>query len=266
VEAYLRTADPVAADSAASRYACFRKYQDNTQGVEPNYTIAPPAVRDECRRGVTAVWTALSEARGRYAAAGFGAGYERALRGARVAQQNEEQRASTQSTGLRDRAMAENAAWLLQQAGPSARMVVWAHNFHVSHDAGAMGSVLSTQFGSGMVNVGFLFGHGGFNAVEQDASGNSVALRALSADRASAGTYEYELQRLALPRMILDLRSVPAGGATAWLQGPRLMREIGAVYSPSQPSRFFQQVNLPQRFDVVIWFDEVHPSTLLPFD
>jgi erythromycin esterase-like protein len=38
--------------------------------------------------------------------------------------------------------MAENIEWLRGQAGAGSKMMLWAHNYHVSSVPGAMGSYL----------------------------------------------------------------------------------------------------------------------------
>ena len=64
--------------------------------------------------------------------------------------------------------MAENVTWLLDQAGPDAKIVLWVHNGHVGMSdaeiSQSMGDYLRKQFGNQMVVFGFLFYQGSFNA------------------------------------------------------------------------------------------------------
>lgn len=55
----------------------------------------------------------------------------------------------------RDASMADNAVWLTEQLGPDGRIVLWAHNFHVSEQQGAMGAFLPPRLGSDLVILGF---------------------------------------------------------------------------------------------------------------
>jgi Erythromycin esterase len=66
--------------------------------------------------------------------------------------------------------MAENVKWIADE-NPGARLIVWAHNGHISNTGYfgtvSMGSYLRKAFGSQLVNFGFAFNEGAFQAVEQ---------------------------------------------------------------------------------------------------
>src|SRR5262249_23733620 len=69
----------------------------------------------------------------------------------------------------RDRSMAENVKWIAD-SNPDAKIVLWAHNGHVSKGAvggfDPMGMSLRKMFGDRMVVFGFAFNQGSFQAVE----------------------------------------------------------------------------------------------------
>jgi len=75
-----------------------------------------------------------------------------ALQSARVAIQDQDYSSKTSpSSGLtRDRYMAENATWLLDQAGPDAKIVLWAHNSHVGMSADESFQTMETICDSNM--------------------------------------------------------------------------------------------------------------------
>jgi erythromycin esterase len=87
---------------------------------------------------------------------------------ARVLSQNVEMQRT--DPRYRDLAMAENTRWILEQEGPQAKAMVWAHNGHVSAGkAGnfpSMGWYLRQAFGSNMVVFGLVFDQGGFQSRE----------------------------------------------------------------------------------------------------
>ena len=63
--------------------------------------------------------------------------------------------------------MAENVTWILDQAGPDGKIVLWAHNGHVGMSGEEhlrMGDYLRKQYGNQMVVFGFLFYQGSFHA------------------------------------------------------------------------------------------------------
>jgi erythromycin esterase-like protein len=68
----------------------------------------------------------------------------------------------------RDEYMAKNTGWL-HRYFDDAKIVLWAHNFHVSDfaSAGSMGYYLKTDFPGDYVTLGFLFSKGSFTAVTQ---------------------------------------------------------------------------------------------------
>ena len=64
---------------------------------------------------------------------------------------------------VRDREMAENIGWLADTKYPGAKIVVWAHNFHVSDTTArgrSMGSFLAERFGRGYYRLGFAHDRG----------------------------------------------------------------------------------------------------------
>lgn len=265
VEAFFAKADPAALPAVRAHYACFRQYQDPVTGPPLLvYTQASAAQKESCRGGIVAVHALLAAARDRYVRATSAAEYERALRAARIVVQHEEVLLSG-GGDVRDRYLAENAVWLLEQAGPGARMVLWAHNDHVVEAGQTLGALLRQRFGADYLPVGFSFDHGSFNAVIVPIIGPS--LRSATVEPAHKGTYEYEFQRLGEPRFLLDLRPLRASppASAAWLKGPLSIRSIGAGFSPGAPAAYFTSKQLPESYDVVIHFSETTASTLLPF-
>ena len=73
-------------------------------------------------------------------------------------------------------------------------------------------------------------------------------------------TYNYTLGSVGIPRYILDLRQVPAGPVTAWVQGPRRLITIGLG---GEQLGFLSSGSLQQWFDVIIHFQTITPSKVL---
>ncbi|HEX8272887.1 MAG TPA: erythromycin esterase family protein [Longimicrobiaceae bacterium] len=265
VEAFLARVDPEGLREVREHFACFRRYEDlPAGGSRADYTGAPASEKQLCRAGVAAVHALLEARRERYVRASSAKDYERALRAARIVVQNEDEQVN--GAPVRDGYMAENAAWLLEQAGPGAKMVVWAHNGHVNDVDVLMGAHLRRRFGADFVAVAFSFDRGSFNAYV-NAPSSALAVRPSTVGDAPAGTYEHEFRRLGHPRFFVDLRplrgSPPA--SAAWMGGPLSMRRVGSLFSPINPASYLFPTPLPQWFDVVIHFADTTPSTLLPF-
>ena len=75
---------------------------------------------------------------------------------------------SVDQKNYRDEYMAKNTGWLHNYFN-EAKIVLWAHNFHVSdyRSAGSMGHHLKTDFPGDYTTLGFLFSKGFFTAVTQ---------------------------------------------------------------------------------------------------
>ena len=129
-----------------------------------------------------------------------------------------------------------------------------------------MGKFLKEQYGNDMVAFGFSFFEGSFNAVPYDlelgqVTGSLTAHRAVMPPEDSYGFY---FRTADIPRMFLDLRGLDFDStAVHWLKGPLRFRTIGSVYDSDNPLLFFYLANLPEEFDVIIYFQTTSPSTLL---
>lgn len=260
--AYLHRVDEPAAKQADTLFECIRPYVSDTAA----YALLSQATRTQCRRDLQTIYDTL----GRHQLDDIGrsdpAGFAQALHNVRLVQQFEGV-AGTGGGAARDRYMAENIVWLLNAAGPETKMVLWAHNYHVSVDprtGETMGSYLRQQYGPLFLNAGFTFYSGSFNAYTMSGSGQMGSLTAQQAVLPTDSAYETYLHSAGLPRFMLDLRRVDSSPvATAWLAGPRPLRSVGAAYNPASPESGYSVLALPDAFDVLIYFEESSPSHLL---
>lgn len=166
----------------------------------------------------------------------------------------------------RDESMARNVKWILDQAAPGTKIVLWAHNAHVSRHRmgrfGAMGSFLDDWYGKDHVVIGFAAGEGTYTAIVQG--------KGLRSDNAlsppPAESFEHYARQVELPIFAVDLRGAAgdgdgAGNADgAWLRAPRPFRSIGAIVLESQ----FYAEALTKLYDVIIYIDKTSASRLLP--
>ena len=146
----------------------------------------------------------------------------------------------------------------LARGGPSAKVVVWAHNSHLG-DARAtqmgvrgewnVGQLVRQQYGREAVLVGFTTYDGTVTAASNwDAPAERKRVRP-----ALPGSYEALFHDVGLERFLLIL-----GGRwrAAACDEPRLERAIGVIYRPEteRASHYFH-ASLPAQFDAVIHFD-----------
>ena len=196
-----------------------------------------------------------------YVAASSRTEFDVAARSVRVALQFVEMNMERHT---RDEAMADNAAWITSQLGSDAKIVLWAHNFHVSTKSFSMGGDLRDVFGDDMVVIGFSHTQGDFTAVTQSGS----AFAGLTTHRLDARrdlSYEHYFSSSGLPRFLLDLKAPNlVSGDGAWMAGPRESRSIGCCYDPGRPSSYWSSERLPDLYDVVIHIETTRATTLLP--
>jgi erythromycin esterase len=272
VESYVQRVDADAAQRVRSLYSLYREFQDTIGRGSRDYGTAASADRRQCRENVQAVHELIRSSEAAFIARSSRADYARALRAARIVVQNEEMRNVgndvVAAVNIRDRAMAENASWLLQQGGQGAKIVLWAHNGHVNNAVRSgitcMGVHLRREYGNAMVIAGFSFGQGGFNAIESNGT-SFLGLKALSTNFIPETSFEYQFERLRKERFILDLRSLPQSAEIAWLRGERPLRIIGSVYAPNFAANYFYASTISTEYDVMIHFATTKPSVLLPF-
>ncbi len=151
----------------------------------------------------------------------------------------------------RDRSMAENVKWIADH-NPGAKIVLWAHNGHVSYRGEgyeSMGAELHKMFGAQMVVFGFAFNQGSFQAVE-----NGKKLRDFTVPPAPIGSLDATLAATGIPLFALDLRQSPkTGPVAAWLHTPHLTRSIGALYSEDSAQQYWSNQEVTSCFDALLF-------------
>ncbi len=247
------------------QYACMQPYANGPSGASPaRYDEADAAYQNDCRDDVVWVHDSLALRASEYEGLSSPEAFATALRSARVVVQFEDM-AAGRTVGARDMYMAENASWLLEQGGPDAKIVLWAHNGHVNDRTGSMGSHLRSEYGNDLVLVGFDFNQGSFRAVTYLGGGRYGDLRTHTVGPAPAWTYEFYFSGADLPRMMLDLRGIDFGtSATSWLPGPRPMRSIGSIFRPETEGVYFLNARLPEEYDLIIYFESTAAAVGLP--
>jgi len=157
--------------------------------------------------------------------------------------------------GHRDLSMAENVRWLLEQAAPGARIVIWAHNGHVNREEWAMGGALSDWYGRRMVVIGFCCAEGEYSAAVE----RTIGVHPLAAP--PPGSVEAQLSDTGHPLLLLDLRQASADSpASAWLTRRPFMRSIGAVVQDEQ----FFRMPLAGSYDLLVFVERTTPTHVLP--
>jgi erythromycin esterase-like protein len=156
----------------------------------------------------------------------------------------------------RDFRMARNTLDLLEGVGIQGRVVLWAHNAHVSSGPGWMGSYLKTTLRNQIYLTGFEFHHGRFTS-------NLGWVRAYKAEPADSRYYAGALVRIGKPILFLDFRTMMQDPAVdAWLQQPQLSHDSQEAHGVLRlnPAWVRGDESWPSLFDGVIYVEESTPA------
>ena len=156
-------------------------------------------------------------------------------------------------TQIRDQAMASNVSWLANQ-DQKRKIILWAHNAHVSRDPKRMGGELDRVFGAKQVVIGFATGRGEYRARATDRPGTSV----YRLTPAEPGTVEATCAAAEIPRFIVDLRPgrIDPQSPGAWFVANHPFRFIGA----GEMDRQFRNMPVGKYYDFLVYLDETHST------
>jgi len=213
---------------------------ESVEAEDPDAMSAPEAVEASA-----AVVRALEADRDRLEELATRDETERAIRNAVVVQQAARMRAREVH---RDECMAENVEWILDR-NPEARIVLWAHNSHVSRVQPWMGSRLADAHGERYLAVAFATGRGEYFAKAAGEGGGTLGVRGLA--KPPESSIEAILDAGGAERLIVDLRRTePGSPASGWAHERRYFRSIGAFVMDRE---FYPSV-LADGWDVLVWF------------
>jgi len=167
----------------------------------------------------------------------------------------------------RDSLMAANLAWAQRTLYPTSRIVVWAHDVHVSHggdssrsfNGGAqMGAYLKHSYTMDYRAISLLTAGGTYRATRSFTDHAMLSVRAFPAPEGSLEAALAALPRPAgSPGVIVDLRVPEADPAAAWLWTLRPVRSIGyAAYDYG----FDLTAVMPLEFDGAVFVDQTTAS------
>ncbi len=156
--------------------------------------------------------------------------------------------AGTDYGNIRDQGMAENVSFLIRRLYPGSKIVTWAHNYHVQHDATElsaanrnMGSYLVQRHRAELYTVG-LFMYWG-RAANNDRTQYSITAP-------TPNSLEALMGRATPPASFVDLLGQTPSDGTAWMFQPITSKSSGQ-WDQSQSHR--------RQYDGILFVDEVHP-------
>jgi len=175
--------------------------------------------------------------------------------------------ALTGDFATRDSAMAENVRWALDRRPPGTRIVVWAHDGHISraeHEwanywgGGSMGGALSRAFGEDYRAFGLLTHQGSYSGwLGQEI----IDTRLLPAPEGSLENALHKVaQQLGTKLLITDIRHAGDEAGGQWLLAPRPIRMIGYA---AEDLGFATDISVGHQFDGVVFIDRTTRSQVL---
>ncbi|MCF8356922.1 MAG: erythromycin esterase family protein, partial [Melioribacteraceae bacterium] len=153
----------------------------------------------------------------------------------------------------RDESMAINIQWIINHMAPNTKIILWAHNGHVSKketNFQPMGAYLNKVYDNDMVVMGFGFNKGEYTAVGQKGLG------IYSTSISEPGSVEWIMHRLNYPRLFLDLRKIKNSQLSNIFNSELEFRSIGAR---AMDYAFYKTV-ITDEFDILIYFENTTPS------
>jgi len=162
----------------------------------------------------------------------------------------------------RSMCMAENLIYLIDQARPAEKFIIWQHNWHISLDAigdgrPTMGYILRAKLGPAYFAFGFEFGEGAFQTRAELPDKTLGDLKEFTSPAAPIGSLPWYLSRTGVGNLILRLR-VPTGNEVVeqWLETPQTVHNAGWVNQED----IYHKYSIARSYDGVIYVDRTTAS------
>jgi len=270
VTQYLQTVDPQSAARVTSLYQGLPQYLASDAQLSPS-------TKQQYLAHAQQVYELFKQHETQYVARSSLQSFAQALQEARIVVQGvqflsynlnlNDPQSLAQANQQRDVFMAENSAWLHEQADGGSKLVLWAHDGHIQTVAQAgytpMGMHLRERYQSQYLPIGTSFYQGSFNAYGVDKSGQFTPVQPFTVQASKQESYNYMFGHAGFSLFALDLRHIPGGPVGQWMNGPHGFLTIGAVYNSAAGDTSYTSLSLPQCFDVIIHIQKVTASQLI---
>lgn len=176
---------------------------------------------------------------------------------------------------VRDRAMAENVAWILEHESADC-IAIWAHNDHINkvetaasgQCVASMGRYLGRWYGDEYYALGFEFGRGGFvSYVKGEYSDGNYKIQGCRLNDPLPNTVASLFSDLDLRVAFLDFSAAKTDPRLVnWLERKQRLHCIGAAYDPEYPEKHVKSFELAKAFDGICYVDETTQARILDHD
>jgi erythromycin esterase len=254
VLAYLRRVDP--ADASAVEPVL--RLLSNPLTKE-DYALSKSRV-EQCARVTAGILHRFDDRRSDYVRLSSAGEWSVVRQNARVLTQYLARFGGGDTRPARDRAMASNVEWILDEEGPDTKIALWAHNYHVAVQTDHMGDFLRRRFGDAMVVFGITFNQGGFRSFDDD-----LNFRDFVVPPAREGTLEATLAAAHRPVVLIPFHALPPGGPTTeWLNSALPARTISSYSESDEASGNLPKVRAAGAYDAMFVVDRTSAAHPLP--
>ncbi len=173
------------------------------------------------------------------------------IQNSRIIVQSLEARMQKQQS--RDESMAINIQWIINHMPTGTKIILWAHNGHVSKRESnfrPMGAYLNKIYGKDMVVMGFGFNKGNYTAI------GPKGLGVYPTSQSEPGSVEWMMHSLNYPRLFLDLRKFKNSPLSTVFNKELEFRSIGAM---AMDYAFYNTI-ITDEFDILIYFENTTHS------
>jgi len=161
---------------------------------------------------------------------------------------------------IRDKYMGENTIDLLNNKEKNKKMVLWAHNGHLSADPESyvngglkpMGAYIREAIGAAYYSIAFLFSEGSFQAV--DMNPGERKLRSFTVEPAKKPSAEWMLAQSNYDISFTNLRQPKTSEVDNYLKNEFSFMSIGAGYSDAMQRTGYVHKNFTKQHDAVIFW------------
>lgn len=163
---------------------------------------------------------------------------------------------------FRDRIMADNAKWILDQ-NPGAKMMIWAHNEHIRMEKNKfnvvrMGKYMRDWYGSQLVSIAFSSEEGTYTAVRMVKNKSEGIHTNNLLVPSPENSCESLFRQTKTDNFIIDLHDAkPEDPATSWIFKTTLIRHIGALVADKYQ---FIDIQPIKDYDMIIFLRKTRAS------
>jgi erythromycin esterase len=161
----------------------------------------------------------------------------------------------------RDKFMAENIEWILDHEGKDSKMLIWAHNRHISKHDMWMGRYLKKKYGDEYYAIGFDFNKGTFKAGDLK---NPGIKKDFTVNYTAKGTSGQVFSELNMPVFFIDIEKAVKTGTPSkvFFKEKITQRSIPAGFNTDKENEFFLSDALYHEYDGLIFVNNTTATHL----